>query len=61
MGIFGGTFTGMGKFIVAPLAGAVMAALVYKLLSYENLWLQYQKQNLKNGGQSVSDSVETEE
>ena len=34
-------------FIVAPLAGAVVAALVYKLLSYENLWLQYQKQNLK--------------
>ena len=48
-------------FIVAPLAGAVVAALVYKLLSYEKPVVTVSETESENGGQSVSDSVETEE
>ena len=48
-------------FIVAPLAGAVVAALVYKLLSYEKPVVTVSETESENGGQSVSGSVETEE
>ena len=48
-------------FIVAPLAGAVVAALVYKLLSYEKPVVTVSEAESENGGQSVSGSVETEE
>ena len=48
-------------FIGAPLAGAVVAALVYKLLSYEKPVVTVSETESENGGQSVSGSVETEE
>ena len=46
-------------FIVAPLAGAVVA--VYKLLSYEKPVVTVSETESENGGQLVSGSVETEE
>ena len=38
-----------------------MAALVYKLLSYEKPVVTVSEAESENGGQSVSGSVETEE